>query len=57
MCRVLEEMREETVEATKREMAFNLADRGMSVADIADVIKVSLETVQKWLSGNVSVAK
>ncbi len=57
MCRILEEMREETVEATKREMAFNLADRGMSVADIADVIKVSLETVQKWLSGNVSVAK
>ncbi len=41
----------------KRETALNLAGRGMSVADIADVIKVSLETVQKWLSGNVSVAK
>lgn len=40
-----------------REMALNLAGRGMSVADIADVIKVGLETVQNWLSGNVSVAK
>lgn len=39
-----------------RETALNLSKRGMSVADIADVIKVSLETVQKWLSGNVSVA-
>ncbi len=41
----------------KRETAFNLAKRGMSVADIADVIKVSLETVQKWLAGNMSAAK
>ncbi len=40
-----------------RETALNLSKRGMSVADIADVIKVSLETVQKWLSGNVGVAK
>lgn len=40
-----------------RETVLNLAGRGISVADIADVIKVSLETVQKWLSGNVSMTK
>lgn len=40
-----------------KETAFELANRNMPAETIADIIKVSLETVQKWLSGNVSVAK
>lgn len=41
----------------KRETAFELANRNMPAETIADIIKVSLETVQKWLSGNAGVAK
>ena len=41
----------------KRETAVELANRNMPAETIADIIKVSLETVQKWLSGNVGVAK
>lgn len=41
----------------KRETAFELADMGLPVEKIAKAVKVSLETVQKWLSGNVGVAK
>ncbi len=40
-----------------REMALSLANMGLSVEKIAEAAKVSLETVQKWLSGNVSVVK
>lgn len=35
-----------------RETALTLADRGMSVSDIADIVKVSVKLVQEWLSGN-----
>ncbi len=38
----------------KRETAFELADMGLPVEKIAKAVKVSLETVQKWLSGNVN---
>ncbi len=41
----------------KREMALSLASMGLSVEKIAEAAKVSLETVQKWLAGNMSVAK
>lgn len=41
----------------RRETAFELADMGLPVEKIAKAVKVSLETVQKWLSGNVGVAK
>lgn len=41
----------------KKEMALSLAGMGISVEKIAEAAKVSLETVQKWLSGNVCVAK
>lgn len=39
----------------KKEMALSLSKMGLSVDKIAEAAKVSLETVQKWLSGNVSV--
>ncbi len=40
----------------KREMALSLASMGLSMERIAEAAKVSLETVQKWLSENMSVA-
>lgn len=40
-----------------KETAFELASMGLPVEKIAKAVKVSLETVEKWLSGNVGVAK
>lgn len=40
-----------------RDMALSLSDMGIPMEKIAEAAKVSLETVQKWLSGNVSVTK
>ena len=33
-----------------RETALTLAERGMTVSDIADIVKVSVKLVQEWLS-------
>ena len=41
----------------KKETALTLAEEGMSVADIADIVKVSVKLVQEWLSGNMSLIK
>lgn len=38
----------------KKETALTLAARGMSVSDIAEVVKVSVKLVQEWLSGSIS---
>ena len=40
-----------------KETALILADRGMSVSDIADIVKVNVKLVQEWLSGNRSLVK
>lgn len=40
-----------------KEMALSLASMGISAEKIAEAAKVSLETVQNWLSGNAGVAK
>ena len=40
-----------------KETALALAEKGMSVADIADIVKVSVKLVQEWLSGNMSLVK
>ena len=40
-----------------KETALTLAERGMSVSDIADIVKVSVKLVQEWLSGSMSLAK
>ena len=37
-----------------KETAFVLADRGMPVSDIAEIVKVSTKVVEEWLSGRVS---
>ena len=41
----------------KKETALTLAEKGMSAADIADIVKVSVKLVQEWLSGNMSLVK
>lgn len=33
------------------------AKKGISVTDIADIVKVSAKLVQEWLSGSVGLAK
>ncbi len=40
-----------------KETALALAEKGMSVADIADIVKVSVKLVQEWLSGSMSLVK
>ncbi len=40
-----------------KETALTLADRGMSVSDIADIVKVNVKLVQEWLSGSKSLVK
>ena len=40
-----------------KETALTLAERGMSVSDIADIVKVSVKLVQEWLSGSMGLAK
>ena len=40
-----------------KETAITLAERGMSVSDIADIVKVSVKLVQEWLSGNMKLEK
>lgn len=69
MCREMDEIYNEGAERGRakglavgemkkaRETALTLADRGMSVSDIADIVKVSVKLVQEWLSGNVGLAK
>ena len=41
----------------QKEIALTLAEKGMSAADIADIVKVSVKLVQEWLSGNMSLVK
>ena len=40
----------------RKETALALAERGMTVTDIADIVKVSVRLVQEWLSGNIGLA-
>ena len=45
-------------ELTKaRETAIYLAQKGMSIAEIAEAVKFSTQKVQEWLPGSMSMAK
>lgn len=61
MCEAIQKIQERSEQQGEmkkaREMALSLASMGISVEKIAEAAKVSLDTVQKWLSGNMSVAK
>ena len=39
----------------KKETAVTFAEKGMPVTDIADIVKVSVKTVQEWLSANMTL--
>ena len=41
----------------KKDVAYSLADRKMSVADISEIIKVNIETVRGWLAGRTPAKK
>ena len=40
-----------------KETALTLAERGMSVSDIAGIVKVSIKLVQEWLKGSTDMAR
>lgn len=39
----------------KKETAVTFAEKGMLVTDIAGIVKVSVKTVQEWLSANMTL--
>ena len=41
----------------KRETAINLAEMGMTVDRIAQAVKVNIQLVREWLSGNTGIAR
>ena len=41
----------------KKDVAYSLADRKMSVEDISESIKVNIETVRGWLAGRTPAKK
>lgn len=61
MCKEMEALRLEGVEEgrmeEKKAVAYSLADRKMSAEEIAEIIKVNIETVKGWLAGSVSAAR
>ena len=42
---------------SQKETAKSLAEIGMTMEDIAKVLKVSVQLVREWLSGSVNPAK
>mgnify|MGYP001623736468 FL=1 len=57
MSREMDEIYNEGAMEKAKETALTLADRGMSVPDIADIVKVNVKLVRQWLSENRSLAK
>ena len=41
----------------KKDVAYSLTDRKMSVEDISEIIKVNIETVRGWLAGRTPAKK
>lgn len=41
----------------KRETAINLAEMGMPADRIAQAVKVNIQLVREWLSGNTGIAR
>lgn len=50
MCHEMEEIYSEGIEQGKREAAISMAADGMDVEKIAYLLRISTETVQKWLT-------
>ena len=57
MCKEMEQLCNEARMDEKKDVAYSLADRKMSVEDISEIIKVNIETVRGWLAGRATTAK
>ena len=57
MCKEMEQLCDERELETKRNVAYSLAEKKMSVEDIAEVIKVNIETVKSWLASTTAALK
>ena len=69
MCRELEELyqmgmmdgraegRAEGERMAKKEMVFSLAEIELPVEKIAELVKVSVQQVQEWLTGKADIAR
>ena len=54
MCKEMEQLCDEARMDEKKDVAYSLADRKMSVEDISEIIKVNIETVRGWLAGRTT---
>ena len=54
MCKEMEQLCDERELETKKNVAYSLAEKKMSVEDIAEVIKVNIETVKSWLASTTA---
>ena len=61
MCREMEQLYNDGVEIVelkaRKKMAYSLLQEGMSVAQIARLVKVNTKDVQKWIDESVSLVK
>lgn len=57
MCKEMEEIRAEGIAEGKREIVYSLAERKMSIEEIAQIAKVSIDTVKEWLTGDTLIVK
>ena len=55
--RIIMDDEELTVIDEKKDVAYSLTDRKMSVEDISEIIKVNIETVRGWLAGRTPAKK
>ena len=61
MCREIEQLYNDGVEIVelkaKKKMAYSLLEEGMSVEQIARLVKVNIKDVQNWIDESVSLVK
>lgn len=61
MCREMEQLYNDGVEIVelkaRKKMAYSLLQEGMSVEQIARLVKVNTKDVQKWIDESVSLVK
>ena len=61
ICREMEQLYNDGVEIVelkaKKEMAYSLLEEGMSVEQIARLVKVNIKDVQNWIDERVSLVK
>lgn len=53
MCEISEKIYNEGIIEGKKETAFNMKKKGDSDAIIAEILDVSINVIQQWLSGSI----